>query len=124
MKFNDNDNWDWHKCKLLAEAFGWSHLKESGRLDGQVVGYPPVDPTIGQREEVPNYFGDLNVIHEAIKNLDDEQYAEYRWWLWRVAAPVEPGTPINPSTRSRRYHEATAEQKAIAVGLTLKLWTI
>lgn len=39
----------------VAEALGWSHFGLGGRLDRPWVGYPPHNPIVGERQEVPRY---------------------------------------------------------------------
>lgn len=123
------------KSTKIAEHLGWKVYRNHDPVEASVLGpvtsYPPGGDFM---RPIPRYFEDLNVCHEALKTLDDERYAKYRWWLWRVAAPFEPenstarnivypkkGLPYT-ATRGRRYNEATAAQRSEAFGISLGLW--
>ena len=53
---------NWAQRKAIAEYRGWLDIKETGRLDGQLVGFPP-GGKLGQRVELPDWPGDLNEMH-------------------------------------------------------------
>lgn len=59
--------------RKIAEFCGWSQLENAHTiiLGGEWKGYPPKMQIIGQKEQIPNYFNDLNAMHEAEKSLDD-----------------------------------------------------
>lgn len=123
MKFDDNDFGNWAKRKLIAEVCGWTLIEESGCLNGQLIGYPPFNPIIGQKKEIPDYFWDLNDMHEAevSKGFNKVSYdpivSDYHGNLMTVVGD-DNGERTWCSTIC-----ATAAQRAKAFGLTLKLWT-
>jgi hypothetical protein len=52
--------------KAMAEESGWTQIRPSGRLDGQMVGYPPNNPIIGKPQPLENYLEDRNAVARAI----------------------------------------------------------
>lgn len=65
-------------------------------------------------EDFPDYFGDLNAIHEAENVLNEDQWDVY-------ADHLDDMTMYSHGHASRMAH-ATAKQRAEAFGLTLGLW--
>jgi hypothetical protein len=87
----------------IAEACGWAEIKRRAtgiRLNE--LGYR------SDCEQIPNYVGDLNAMHEAEKGLEDPDC--YEEWL----ADVCGGT-------SYLFH-ATARQRAQAFLRTIGKW--
>jgi len=70
------------------------------------------------RFEIPNYFEDLNAVHELEKVLTDEQWLEYREELRTFS--LGPIRLISQWCKADIH--ATAAQRAEALGKTLKLW--
>ena len=60
---------NWAQRKAIAEYRGWLDIKETGRLDGQLVGFPP-GGKLGERVELPDWPDDLNAVHELLNKLD------------------------------------------------------
>jgi len=89
----------------LAEAAGFT--QEEPWLDGRKCWGHKKHPNIGF-EEIPDYFNDLNVVHELEKVLNAVQRLQYMDKL---------GYPHNTSCTF-----ATASQRCEALGLTLNLW--
>lgn len=71
-----------------------------------------VERVCGAIDEVPDYFNDLNAMHEAEKMLTGEQTLAYITEL--IAAAAKHDTAV---------YFATAAQRAEAFGRTLGLWT-
>jgi len=89
----------------LAEAGGWTKFYES--WSGQKKACIPNDSQI---LPLPDYFNDLNAVHELEKVLDEKQQDIMNNTLWDIM-----------SGRKYLWH-ATATQRAEALGLTLNLW--
>jgi hypothetical protein len=62
----------------------------------------------------PDYFNDLNAVHELEKVLTSLQWFNYSALLTKIVGPKDQEYYLN-------LH-ATASQRAEALGLTLKLW--
>ena len=88
----------------LAEAAGWKvHPKD------RFIVIPPNSPhSVQPLSTIPDYFNNLNDVHELEKVLTDAQYADY---ALMVCGSV-----------NHRPLSATAAQRAEALGLTLNLW--
>jgi hypothetical protein len=62
--------------KKIAEFCGWYRIEHSGVLlaDPPYKGYPPRNTIIGEKYQIPDYYNDLNVLHEEeIKLRVDEK---------------------------------------------------
>jgi len=81
-----------------------------------VYGYPPIDPIIDKKEELPDYLNDLNAMHEAEKIMSVEQASDYYWKL----KELHPVVDIIPACLWV-YH-AAAYQRAEAFLKALGLW--
>ena len=104
----------------LAEAAGWkcaSHVAEFDKPFALMCWYRPGNAE-WQTEEPPDYFNDLNAVHELEKLLTDAQWPEYREELRTIAL----GGIRLISQRCKADIHATADQRAEALGLTLSLW--
>jgi hypothetical protein len=97
----------------LAEADGW---KPNGagywHKNGEVCAlqFESLDGRGNDVYPLPNYFHDLNAVHELEKVLDEKQQDIMNNTLWDIM-----------SGRKYLWH-ATATQRAEALGLTLGLW--
>lgn len=103
---------NWIKRQKIAEYCGWTHVKPSGRLDGQLMGYPPKTPQVWKYEEIPDYFNDLNAMQQPWDCLGWEEKNEC----------IEILKEIVKDAYCEVYF-ATAAQRAEAFLKTLKLWT-
>jgi hypothetical protein len=97
----------------LAEAGGWTKVHQS--WTGQKKACIPNDSQI---LPLPDYFTDLNAVHELEKVLTDEQWLEYREEL-RTA--ILGGIRLVSQWCKADLH-ATAAQRCEALGITLNLW--
>jgi len=109
----------------LAEAAGWKGISKT-----YLEGYAPWRPVAYEKrinktpvkefhniplDPLPDYFNDLNAVHELEMKLDNEYPTHnrefFRKQLRKICQPL--------------LHEvhATATQRAEALGLTLNLWT-
>lgn len=106
--------------QLIAEYCGWSNIHPSGRLDGQLVGYS-MRPVLGEFEEVPDYWNDLNAIHEAEKKM----IFSLRWLYYRnlisICSRGLDGYP-NVLVHATECIRATASQRAEAFLGTIGKW--
>ena len=101
----------------IAEACGWNLVS-----DNETQLYSWSNPSIKHRIKwmmnkdmasqsvIPDYFGDLNAIHEAENVLNDTQHSNYRGELLKVCLSLADALC------------ATAAQRAEAFGLALGLW--
>jgi len=51
------------------------------------------DPNGKQQSTIPNYYGDLNAIHEAENHIMDENSIEYLKWLNKLSCPWHASAP-------------------------------
>ncbi len=58
---------------LIAEELGWTDIKETGRLDGQLNGRNPI-PVLGERHEVPVYPRSLGACEEILNHFADKHF--------------------------------------------------
>jgi hypothetical protein len=93
----------------LAEAAGWQlHPKD------RFIVIPPNSPhSVQSLSTIPNYFNDLNAVHELEKVLKLHQFWSYADLL---------SVMVDTSRGKDSYISATATQRAEAIGLTLNLW--
>lgn len=110
----------------IAEACGWTDVRETTVLKGRVMrtgifGNPPHLSAIGYTSNgiIPDYFNDLNEMHEAEKVLPDR--IGFMHYLC-----AEVGMDAYPHGFGEIFilAHATAAQRAEAFGLTLNLWTL
>jgi len=109
----------------LAEVAGWKvHPKD------RFIVIPPNSPhSVQPLSNIPDYFNDLNAVHELEKVLRGHaQISAYVWELERLThwkPDYREGGDgkqyISPAAYYCTTH-ATAAQRAEAIGLTLKLW--
>lgn len=96
----------------LAEAAGWRLFSSFDNL------WAP--PKRGVEYDcdaypLPDYFNDLNAVHELEEELDDSQKMLYVAKLSQILSPSK-------FPQSFRILHTTAEQRCEALGLTLNLW--
>ena len=104
----------------IAEACGW---KTSTETVEHTDGYQWTEtrkfwlsPT-QKKDALPDYFNDLNAIHEAVKSLPQNLKPRYFAYLCTVASGAISLNGYSEAT------EATAAQRAEAFLKTLNLWT-
>jgi hypothetical protein len=90
----------------LAEVQGILSHDKHGPLFHTKTGYV---------RDCPDYFNDLNAVHELEEKLDDSQKILYVAKLSQILSPSK-------FPQSFRILHATAEQRCEALGLTLNLW--
>jgi len=103
----------------IAEACGWTAISRYPRPDDGFTwfGFPPDNKTM--RDEVSDYFGDLNACHEMEKCMTSSQCAAYRDEVSRNPACFDD--MIGACIDWQLVH-ATAAQRSEAFGRTLNLW--
>lgn len=109
---------DTEKRRAIAEFAGWTGIVNSHPLaaPGAWVGYPPGRGP-GSQQELPDYLGDLNAMHEVEENLNHQQQEDYVLALRRITvvpAEVEYGAINVISTKWIMIH-STASQRAEAL---------
>lgn len=104
----------------LAEAAGWKRKGKS-----KVWINPNLGGGFDYLSGLPNYFHDLNAVHELEKVLTEEQREQYAMLL---SIRISGGglTRIDGYTNyddACNVITASATQRVEAIGLTLGLWT-
>lgn len=109
----------------LAEANGYERLRGSPWKDTNTLAWMPLGWSVNRfmahgepavyTDELPDYFNDLNAVHELEEELDDPQKMLYVAKLSQILSPSK-------FPQSFRILHATAEQRCEALGLTLNLW--
>lgn len=94
------------QLRALAELDGWCDVKLSGRLDGQLVGFPSRG-VLGTRLELPDYLNDLNACHRIELNLSEHGHDVFVAHLGRL---------------TWRAVSATAAQRCEALLRTMARW--
>jgi hypothetical protein len=112
----------------LAEAAGWKGIVAShmiGYAPWRLMPYEkcvqktPIDDLAGiPLDPLPDYFNDLNAVHELEKMLTDEQWLEYREELRTIVI----GKIRLVSQWCKADLHTTAAQRCEALGQTLNLW--
>ncbi len=103
----------------IAEACGWKKYDNPHENDWHRYSAPiGTSPFLG-RHALPDYFNDLNAMHEAEKVLTDEQDLEYSEALEQV---VSARFGCNNAEDMRRLRSATAAQRAEAFLRTIGKW--
>lgn len=105
----------------IAKFCGWSMIENANTmvLGGAWVGYPPKNQIIGKKERIPNYFNDLNAMHEAEKTLDvniksgDSPRYAYSRNIYSIIVP-----------KDEQPFRASAESRAEAFLKTINKWDI
>ena len=103
----------------IAEACGWTAVIFSSSEARKAWEKPGVLTPEGFSQhwdaELPDYFGDLNAMHEAEKALPPSLRNTYCLRLCWAAR-------LGEGEEYFRVHCATAEERAEAFGRTLNLW--
>lgn len=112
----------------IATKLGWTQIQDSTPANSfggswHFKGYPPNAPTTGRKEYLPDYLGDLNVMHEAEKALLPDKNTNDNWakygedWLWPKYVII-----LGETTKTSNI-SATAAERAEAWLKTFGLWT-
>lgn len=99
----------WEMRRRIAEFEGWTSIHESGRLDGQLVGYPPT-PIIGKFEEIPGLT--LDEIHEAAMFLRINRPIDYVHYAAEITSAVARCNSNGEADFSISAHDAPANIRA------------
>jgi hypothetical protein len=111
----------------LCEFAGWKGIVASHMIgyapwrvpyESRVKNTPVEDLEMIPLDPLPNYFTDLNAVHELEKLLTDNQHNDFRDRLWNDVYDLG-----SEDTLGRDFFSATAAQRAEALGRTLSLWT-
>lgn len=103
----------------IAKACGWTNFQKG--FVSPLVGSSKFSQIMGHSnlDAVPDYFHDLNAIHEAIQsqcwNAEEEDA-----YVWRLAQVFTMSGGFRDVAQI--LCRATAAQRAEAFGLTLGLW--
>lgn len=112
------------QCIALAEFMGWKDIKQMSNGQGGVklVG---VLPPLRAFMDIPDYPGDLHVLHFVEGKLDKAQQVEYLNMLndlMRTKLGIVELDCFNMSDLVWAVHHATALEKAEAILKALNLW--
>jgi hypothetical protein len=97
----------------IAEACGWTEIKNCAWRHHKPWGYPPLKAGQGGNafKMLPNYCDDLNAMHEAEKTLSETNMFVMAHWIEQ-----------NVSRHGQHYFHATARQRAEAFLRTIGKW--
>lgn len=103
----------------IAEHLGWTDMSSQNHQVTDAT-FPYGRPPTGEFYSVPpDYFHDLNAMHEAECGINENCQAIYEAELYRVCG-VNPQTIFAKDTF--KMFCATAAQRAEAFGKALNLW--
>lgn len=102
------------KIVQIAKVCGWWGNIQI--VAGDVIGRPP--NVTDRFKRVPDYFHDLNAMHEAEEGLTEPQQIQFHKILWGIVC----GDAAPEDTDGFYVSHATAAQRAEAFGKTLNLW--
>jgi hypothetical protein len=101
----------------IAEACGWNHVENLNTMavNGIWYGYPPKNPIINKKIELPQYLYDLNAMREAENTLNLIEQGDY----WHELREVVTGFNSDQFDPTNEYScfdiaNATALQRATA----------
>ena len=104
-----------HQRVAIAEACGWTEIEPCTCCDGVSRAY---EPTPGaHKKHLPDFYNDLNAMHEAENILNADQMVSYDYHLDRVVGNGRQGLNIEYFLWS-----ATASQRAEAFLRTIGKW--
>ncbi len=72
----------------IAKFCGWTDIEIEDYTDHGVPSNILVGKLNGVKSAIPNYFNDLNAIHEVEKKLNTEQQLWIKAWLSNVWVPT------------------------------------
>jgi len=110
----------------LAEAGGWKRKSVDleyplSRPEGR---WEKGELTVFHFGQLPDYFTDLNAVHELEKIVElilDSEAWKLDHWINEVVCN-DVGIDVDPNLAVSLIRKATAAQRAEAIGLTLGLW--
>jgi hypothetical protein len=103
----------------IAEACGWTicYIHKQEGLADECYGCRPNSEST-EIYRLPDYFGDLNAIREAVIALSRDQRNRYLYILVELVREAE----MDDVEWDFSWCEATAAQRCEAFGRTLNLW--
>ena len=100
--------------RAMAEVAGWDFDPPQARewdSRGKWVTGPSGTPSLIFAHNIPNYLTDLDAVHEVVRKLTDDEYANYSKYLSRMFGLTRP-----------RHHDATARQRCEAILKNMNRW--
>jgi len=89
---------------VIAEACGWHNIRVNPTSATRFAGNKEANPLDGALFAIPDYFNDLNAMHEAEKALTDEQRTEYDRKLGFTRTPhgwLGPNSAVSATAAQR-----------------------
>ena len=106
----------------IAEACGWKRKDADSDMMGKRWYRVQDDGKLVQRGSCPDYFNDLNAMHEASAILRPEHYEKWRDELSKSVFSERKCLGMSKYEFEFWMSQATATQRAEAFGRTLNLW--
>lgn len=103
----------------IAEALGFSFEDKEIMYDGMPIKFRIWRNATGEsmgKQGPPDWFSDLNAMHEALSTLGPADFEKYRWVLWGRVKQVQV-----PEWQ-RAYLQASAAIQAECFLVALNLW--
>ena len=107
------------RIKIAEVCNPWNSTNREGSKYTSWADY--VNRVCGAIDELPDYFNDLNAMHEAEKILTDERDRPIIYW--EKLEEITGCCDYDNRNETRKVVCATAAQRAEAFGRTLELWT-
>lgn len=110
----------------IAEVCGWTNVWDSRKYELGFNGYPPnyqgnINDS-SKRVQIPDYFKDLDAMHEAERSVfraDIGSLDPMKWELWEKYTTML----ADKFTGEEDVAFATAGERAESFGQSLNLWT-
>ena len=107
----------------IAESVGWSRAIIGTQSKSDPIPRGWRTPKGSERTKLPDYYHDLNAIHEVEAGLDDDAHAKYRAWLAAVVSlRTDTKMFLMSKNEYRLWFSATAPQRCEAYLRTIGKW--
>lgn len=100
----------------IAKAIGWKEYPPEKEGLSNLWMNDATDLVLFTPTALPDYFGDLNAMHEAEKTISDEDFTEYHRKLYLVTKKPDMWQ------HNRAFISVSARDRAECFGRTLNLW--
>lgn len=113
VKIAETCGWVWHPTAGKAEDYNSQQKAEA------ILCWSAPGDDFWRTQELPDYFNDLNAIHEARSNLNNDQKERY---VGKLCEFSEMGGYDGYDSLEWCIVNSGAADQAEALGLTLNLW--